>query len=121
MLELDPNLFNAAYAKAACENIIGRYDDAINTYNLAFTKDIDAPVITNTINSRLSSKRNSPANMRLSRQASKIGAGGNNSQSPFRLHTLEACALLSSSSNGGDRQHADCSFSGYIQDEYQVS
>ena len=98
MLELDPNFFNAAYAKAACENIIGRYDDAINTYNLAFTKDIDAPIITNTINSRFSSKRNSPANIRLSRQASKIAIGGatpsvsvqnpppaNSTQSPFRM------------------------------------
>ena len=45
VLELEPNFFNAAYAKAACENIIGRYDDAIDTYNLAFTTDVDAPLI----------------------------------------------------------------------------
>lgn len=29
VLELDPGFFNAAYAKASCENILGRYDDAI--------------------------------------------------------------------------------------------
>ena len=40
VLKLDPNFFNAAYAKASCENIIGLYDDAIETYNLALSKDI---------------------------------------------------------------------------------
>ena len=45
MLQLDPDFFNAAYAKASCENIIGRYDDAIETYKLAFEKDVDAPVL----------------------------------------------------------------------------
>ena len=44
-MELDPNFFNAAYAKAACENIIGRYDDAIATYNLAFSKDVEMPIL----------------------------------------------------------------------------
>ena len=39
MLELDPNFYNAAYGKATCENIIGRYDDAIESYSLAFAKD----------------------------------------------------------------------------------
>ena len=48
VLELDPNFFNAAYGKATCENIIGRYDDAIETYNLAFAKDIDVPVVPQT-------------------------------------------------------------------------
>lgn len=41
VLKLDPDFFNAAYAKAACENTIGLYDDAIKTYNLAFSKDVD--------------------------------------------------------------------------------
>ena len=77
MLELDPSFFNAAYAKASCENIIGRYDDAIATYNLAFTKDENAPVVTKSHNSRLSSKRSSPANIRLSRKTSKLFGGGN--------------------------------------------
>jgi hypothetical protein len=87
VLELDPDFFNAAYAKASCENILGRIDDAIETYNLAFTKDVDAPVFTYSKNSRLSSKRTSPSNMRLSRQASKL-FGGNNS--PFRLRSIDA-------------------------------
>ena len=67
VLDLDPGFFNAAYAKASCENIIGRYDDAIVTYNLAFKKDIDAPVFTQTNNSRLNSKRGSPKHIRMSR------------------------------------------------------
>lgn len=79
VLELDPSFFNAAYGKASCENIIGRYDDAIATYNLAFAKDVDIPV-TQTYNSRLSSKRSSPH--RMSRKPSKLFGG---SQSPFRL------------------------------------
>ena len=44
VLELGPAFFNAAYSKASCENIIGRYDDAIATYNLAFTKDENMPM-----------------------------------------------------------------------------
>ena len=86
MLELDPSFFNAAYAKASCENIIGRYDDAIETYNLAFKKDIDAPVITQTNASRLTSKRGSPKSIRMSRQGSKLFG---QSQSPFRLRHIE--------------------------------
>ena len=39
MIQLDPTFYNAAYSKASCENILGRFDDAIATYNLAFIKD----------------------------------------------------------------------------------
>lgn len=35
-LKLNPSLINAAFAKAACENKIGNFEDAINTYNEAF-------------------------------------------------------------------------------------
>jgi len=45
VLELDPDFFSAAYGKAGCENIIGRVDDAIETYELAFAKDNDIPVV----------------------------------------------------------------------------
>lgn len=83
VLELDPSFFNAAYSKASCENIIGRYDDAIATYNLAFTKDIDAPG-TQTYNSRISSMRSSPH--RMSRKPSKLFGG---SQSPFRIRQFD--------------------------------
>ena len=86
VLELDPDFFNAAYAKASCENILGRIDDAIETYNLAFKKDVDVLVVTQSKNSRLSSKRNSPSNLRLSRQGSKL-FGGN--QSPFRIRSID--------------------------------
>ena len=73
VLELDPNFFNAAYAKAACENIIGRYDDAIATYNLAFSKDVEMPIlVTQSLNSRISSKRGSPSHTRLTRKSSKL-------------------------------------------------
>ena len=58
VLILDPSFFNAAYSKASCENIIGRYDDAIATYNLAFTKDENMPM--QTFGSRLSSANQSP-------------------------------------------------------------
>ena len=34
-LELDKSLVNAALAKAACANRIGKFEDAINTYNEA--------------------------------------------------------------------------------------
>ena len=44
VLQYDPSFFNAAYSKASCENIIGRYNDAIATYNLAFTKDENMPM-----------------------------------------------------------------------------
>lgn len=86
VLELDPDFFNAAYAKASCENILGRIDDAIETYNLAFKKDVDVPVVTQSKNSRLSSKRNSPSNLRLSRKGSKLFGG---SQSPFRIRSID--------------------------------
>jgi hypothetical protein len=36
---MDPNFVNAAYSKAACENLVGRYEDAINTYESAFKRD----------------------------------------------------------------------------------
>ena len=32
-LEINPSLVNAAYAKAACLNKLGNFEDAINTYN----------------------------------------------------------------------------------------
>jgi tetratricopeptide (TPR) repeat protein len=35
-LELNPKLINAAFAKAACENKVGRFEEAIETYNEAF-------------------------------------------------------------------------------------
>ena len=35
-LSLNPSLVNAAYAKAACESKIGKYEEAIVTYNQAF-------------------------------------------------------------------------------------
>ena len=60
VLEIDPSFFNAAYSKAACESIVGRYDEAIATYNEALAKDVDVPAVTQTYNSRLSSKRSSP-------------------------------------------------------------
>lgn len=34
-------MVNAAFAKAACENKIGNYEDAINSYNHAFAIDSD--------------------------------------------------------------------------------
>jgi hypothetical protein len=42
---------NAAYSKAACENLVGRYEDAINTYESAFKRDVsevdrDPPILT---------------------------------------------------------------------------
>jgi len=39
VLATDPNFVNAAYSKAACENLIGRYEDAIVTYEAAFKRD----------------------------------------------------------------------------------
>ena len=72
MLELDPSFFNAAYGKASCENVIGRYDDAIQTYNQAFAKDTDVPVVPMTSMSRLTSKRNSPTNGRMTRKGSRL-------------------------------------------------
>lgn len=62
VLELDPSFYNAAYAKASCESIIGRYEDAIETYNLAFAKDNDSPAQAHLALSscRSSSRRGSP-------------------------------------------------------------
>ena len=68
VLSLDPSFFNAAYSKASCENIIGRYDDAIATYNLAFTKDENMPM--QTFNSRLSSANDSPVRSQYKRGGS---------------------------------------------------
>lgn len=33
---MDPTFVNAAYSKAACENILGRFEEAVKTYDLAF-------------------------------------------------------------------------------------
>ena len=41
-LASDPALINAAFAKAACENKIGNYEEAINTYNEAFAMERDS-------------------------------------------------------------------------------
>ena len=62
VLELDPSFYNAAYAKASCESIIGRYEDAIITYNLAFAKDSEAPVLSRDDHSSCgsTSRRGSP-------------------------------------------------------------
>ena len=68
VLAIDPTFFNAAYSKASCENIIGRYDDAIETYNLAFTKDENMPI--QTFNSRLSSANDSPVRNQFQRASS---------------------------------------------------
>lgn len=35
-LEINPSLINAAFAKAACENKLGKFEEAIETYNEAF-------------------------------------------------------------------------------------
>jgi len=40
-LKLDPAFVNAALSKAACENKIGNYEDAIETYNQAFAMEQD--------------------------------------------------------------------------------
>ena len=94
VLQLDPDFFSAAYGKAGCENIIGRVDDAIETYALAFEKDNDIPVVAQSQNSRLTSKRSSPCNMRLSRKPSKL-FGTCGSQSPFRIRSIEPQANAS--------------------------
>ena len=39
LLKLDPKFVNAAYSKAACENMIGRYGDSIISYNQAFAQE----------------------------------------------------------------------------------
>ena len=39
VLRLDPNHFNAAYARGACENKRGNYLKAIEDYNFALEKD----------------------------------------------------------------------------------
>ena len=49
-LYLDPNFVNAAYGKAACENLLGRFEEAIVTYESAFKRDVseadrDKPIL----------------------------------------------------------------------------
>ena len=39
VLRIDPNHFNAAYARGACENKRGNYLKAIEDYNFALDKD----------------------------------------------------------------------------------
>jgi hypothetical protein len=36
---MNPSLINAAFAKAACENKIGKFEEAIDTYNEAFAME----------------------------------------------------------------------------------
>jgi len=40
VLSLNPNHVNAAYSRAACQNMKGNYDEAIVDYELAFEKDL---------------------------------------------------------------------------------
>ena len=89
VLQLDPAFFNAAYSKASCENIIGRYNDAIETYNLAFTKDENMPM--QTFDSRHTSLNNSPArtyrpgSIRIKPMSSESGF----SFSPFKIKSCD--------------------------------
>ena len=39
LLKLDPRFVNAAYSKATCENLVGRFSDAISSYNHAFANE----------------------------------------------------------------------------------
>ena len=39
LLKLDPRFVNAAYSKATCENLVGRFSDAIDSYNRAFANE----------------------------------------------------------------------------------
>lgn len=60
-LEIDPDFVNAVYSKAACESQLGRFEDAINTYNQAFLKDMnDNESQNNFLNSMPKSKLQSP-------------------------------------------------------------
>jgi tetratricopeptide (TPR) repeat protein len=43
VLTKDPCLVNAAYGKAACENRLGLFENAINTYEAAFSQDQALP------------------------------------------------------------------------------
>ena len=92
VLQLDPSFFNAAYSKASCENIVGRYDDAIATYNLAFTKDENMPM--QTFGSRLTSANNSPVrpyrggSIRVKSYTAESGIG-QNGYSPFRMKSFD--------------------------------
>ena len=89
VLQLDPSFFNAAYSKASCENIIGRYDDAIATYDLAFTKDENMPMQTfGCDGSRMTSVDNSPVRTyrgSLRCVTRPLQSDTNISQSPFRV------------------------------------
>ena len=46
LLKLDPRFINAAYSKATCENIVGRFSDAINSYNQAFANEDESTIRT---------------------------------------------------------------------------
>jgi tetratricopeptide (TPR) repeat protein len=46
-LEINPALVNAAFAKAACENKIGRFEEAIKTYNDAFALEEGKDITSN--------------------------------------------------------------------------
>lgn len=89
VLELDPSFYNAAYAKASCESIIGKYEDAIVTYNLAFAQDSEAPVVTSqqALSSCRSSRMGSPENQ-LHRICSKRRMDDKN-KTAFRLKPME--------------------------------
>ena len=105
VLELDPSFYNAAYAKASCESIIGRYEDAIETYNLAFAKDNDSPAQAHLALSscRSSSRRGSPelhlrhaaSRKRLLQHQYQQEAGSHN----FSLHPMEIIPDLLSNQN----------------------
>ena len=90
VLELDPNFFNAAYAKASCESIIGRYEDAIETYNLAFAKDNDSPSQAQLQlgSCRSSSRRGSP-DIHLRHAASRKRLLQHLPENNFMLHPTE--------------------------------
>lgn len=44
---MNPSLINAAFAKAACENKIGKFEEAIDTYNEAFALENEQKSINN--------------------------------------------------------------------------
>ena len=104
VLQIDPTFYNAAYAKASCENIIGRFDDAIETYNLAFTKDLDVPVVLTQSNcSRITSKIGSPKNIRMSRQGSKLFYQGS---SPYRMNLVESLEFSANQAEDDSQQQS---------------
>jgi len=57
VIDLDPTFINAVYGKANCENLLGKFDDAIETYNMAFTKDNDHKEIEEFLPPRMSAIR----------------------------------------------------------------